>query len=175
MRGWIVIGILIALIGWSSAGFIQSQSLDEKLSNEDRGIAKGQAPDFTLLTLQNETVSLSEFKGKPVIINFWATWCPPCRAEMPHMQRLYKENDVVILAVNVTSSESHVSDVENFVQELGLSFPVLLDEQGEIGALYQVRPLPTSIFVDREGFIHKRHVGPMNVEMMERVFEEFPM
>ena len=173
MRGWIVIGILIALIGWSSVDFIQSQSLeDEKLRKKDRGTAEGQAPDFTLLTLQNETVSLSEFIGKPVIINFWATWCPPCRAEMPHMERLYQENDVVILAVNVTSSESHINDVKNFVQELGLSFSVLLDEQSEIGSLYQIRPLPTSIFVDREGFIHRKHIGPMNVEMMERVLEE---
>ena len=123
------------------------------------------APDFTLDTLQGEKVTLSDLRGKIVLINLWATWCPPCRAEMPALEKsyeLYKDSGVVILGVNLTNQDSE-KDVSRFVEEFGLTFPILLDRDGNVSALYQLMGLPTTYFVNREGIIRTVVVGgPMS-------------
>lgn len=128
------------------------------------------APDFELTTLNGEKVILSDYQGKKVILNFWATWCPPCKAEMPHMQKFYekyKDQGVEILAVNLTSQDKGVDKVKAFVEENGLTFPILLDEEGVVGQNYQIATIPTSYMIDTEGNIVKKVVGPMDEEMME--------
>ena len=123
------------------------------------------APDFMLDTLQGEQVKLSNLRGKIVVVNFWTTWCPPCRAETPALETAYesyKDADVVILGVNLTDQDS-LKDVESFVQEFGLTYPILLDRDGAVGLLYQLNGLPTTFFISREGIIRTVVVGgPMS-------------
>lgn len=110
--------------------------------------------------------------GKKVILNFWATWCPPCKAEMPHMQEFYvdqKGNKVEILAVNLTTAEKDSNNIGKFVNDYGLTFPILLDSNGEIGETYQAFSIPTSYIIDTKGIIRKKIVGPMDKEMMSEL------
>lgn len=111
------------------------------------------APDLTLPTLAGETVSLSDLRGKAVVINFWATWCLPCRTEMPALERTwtaFRNEGLVILAVNLQESPERVAA---FTQELGLTLPVLLDRDGLAFSKYQVQLYPTTFFVGRDGVI----------------------
>lgn len=132
------------------------------------------APDFTLETLDHQPVTLADLRGKVVIINFWASWCAPCRLEMPALQQAYEAyqgKGVVILAVNLTAQDA-IAEAEKFVQELGLTFPILLDEVGEVSEAYQVLGLPTTIFVNREGDIARTHLGPMTETQIEQFVTE---
>jgi thiol-disulfide isomerase/thioredoxin len=138
------------------------------------GVGKGVvAPDFTLETLDGGSLSLSSFRGKVVLINFWASWCSPCRSEMPELQQAYVElgDDFVILAVNQTKADD-VDDVRNFVAEQRLGFPILLDKDGAISDAYRASALPTSVFVDREGIIYMVQVGSMTKAFVESVVGE---
>jgi cytochrome c biogenesis protein CcmG, thiol:disulfide interchange protein DsbE len=129
------------------------------------------APDFLLKDPQGETLQLAELAGQPVLVNLWASWCPPCRAEMPTMQRVYEEyqdQGFVILAVNATNQDS-LNAASNFVESLGLTFPILLDPSGEVSAAYEVRALPTSFFIDREGIIREVVVGGPMSEALLRI------
>ena len=127
------------------------------------------APDFTLQTVDGETVTLADLRGRAVLVNVWASWCAPCRAEMPAMQRVYdeyKDQGLVVLAVNSTVQDS-LANVQSFAAELGLTFPILLDTDGTATALYQVRALPYSFFIGRDGVI--REVvpgGPMSEALL---------
>jgi peroxiredoxin len=112
------------------------------------------APDFTLDALDGGEVALSKLRGKIVVINFWATWCLPCRAETPALENAfdqYKDSDVMILGVNLTNQDS-ISEVESFVQEFGLTYPILLDRDGSVSnSLYQIRGLPTHVLCQPQG------------------------
>ena len=128
------------------------------------------APDFTLETLDGETITLSDLRGKAILLNFWASWCPPCRAEMPAFQQAYtdyKDQDFVILAVNATLQDN-LADINNFSSEFGLNFPILLDTAGEANRLYQVQSLPTSFFIDKEGIITEVVIGGPIAEALIR-------
>ena len=120
------------------------------------------APDFTLQNLDGDKVSLSDYKGKKVFLNFWATWCPPCKAEMPDMQEVYEEtknNDIVILAVNIGDSQK---DVKQFIDERGFEFPVLLDLDQQVAKVYDITAIPTSYFIDKNGAIINSIRGAMS-------------
>jgi peroxiredoxin len=133
------------------------------------------APDFELTTLGGETIRLSDYKGKKVILNFWATWCPPCKAEMPHMQSFYEKNKdsgIEIVAVNLTSADKGKTEIENFIIEYGLTFKVPLDTKGSIGTQYQAFSIPTSYIIDTKGIITKKIVGPMDEDMMVSIMNE---
>lgn len=128
------------------------------------------APDFTLETPEGETITLSALQGKAVLLNFWATWCPPCRAEMPAFQQAYSTyatEDFVIIAVNATLQDN-LDDVASFREEYGLSFPIALDHNGEVNQRYQIRSLPTSFFIDREGVIQEVVIGGPIAEALIR-------
>ena len=138
-----------------------------KVTSLDEGTA---APDFELSTMTGEKVRLSDYHGKKVILNFWATWCPPCKAEMPHMESFYKANKnsgITILAVNLTSVDKGKDAVQNFINSNGLTFPILLDETGMIGTKYQAFTIPTSYIIDTKGIIQKKVVGPMDENTMK--------
>jgi len=118
-----------------------------------------QAVDFSLEDLAGGETALSSFTGKVIFLNFWATWCGPCRAEIPSMEQLYvelRDEGFTILAVN---SQEAVNQVSNFVKETGMSFPVLLDGTGRVGAAYSVRAIPTTYIIDPQGAIRGRMVG----------------
>ncbi|MGY0692703.1 peroxiredoxin family protein [Virgibacillus sp. FSP13] len=153
-----------------SGGIITSppkENGDEVRESDSVGIAKGEfAPDFELKTLDGETVRLSDYKGERVLVNFWATWCPPCRAEIPDLQKLYDKKDVTILAVNLTESEKSEGDVKNFVEEFEMTFPVLKDTNSKVSTTYQVRAYPTSYMIDSNGRIQFIAMGAMNYDLM---------
>lgn len=118
------------------------------------------APDFTFPDIHGKAVSLSQFRGKVVFLNIWATWCGPCRIEMPDMEKLwqkFKKQDFVILAVSIDRQGKSV--VMPFMRELGLTFPVLLDPEGAIQRTYEVNALPSSLIIDKTGFITTRVAG----------------
>jgi peroxiredoxin len=151
------------------AAKLAEESMD--LSNAEQGLAKGdQAPDFELTTLAGEKVKLSDYKGQKVILNFWATWCPPCKAEMPHMQKYYEKNadkeNVEILAVNLTSMDEGRNAVQEFVDGYELTFPIPMDIDGDIGGEYRAFTIPTTYMIDTKGKIQHKILGPMNEEMM---------
>jgi peroxiredoxin len=133
------------------------------------------APAFTLERLGGEQISLAELRGKVVVINLWASWCPPCRAEMPAIQRLYAANrgrGLEVLAINTTYQDSQAA-AESFVREYGLTFPVLLDRTGEVSRLYHLRALPSTYFVDREGVIRQVIIGgPMSAATLETAVQD---
>ncbi|MFQ5856778.1 MAG: TlpA family protein disulfide reductase [Anaerolineae bacterium] len=131
------------------------------------------APDFTLKNLEGEKISLSDFEGQPVLINFWATWCAPCRIEMPaieNMYQKYKDDGFVVLAADV---EESITVVRSFVDSMGLTFPILLDYKGDIARRdYRIRGYPTSYFVGRDGKIVAAHRGMMSEQVMRRYMEQ---
>ncbi len=123
------------------------------------------APDFTLDRMDGEPIRLSELRGQPVLINLWASWCPPCRAEMPALDavyRKYRAAGLVVLGVNSTFQDTE-ADARSFVKNLGLTFPILFDRDGAISQRYKLQGLPTSYFVGRDGVIRDIVIGgPMN-------------
>lgn len=128
------------------------------------------APEFKLETLEGQTVSLQDFRGKNVVLNFWATWCPPCRSEMPDMQQLSEErSDVVVLAVNLQEARDPVS---SFITKYGLRFPVLFDRTGEVSQAFKVSSLPTSFFIDKNGNIASFNVGALNRSAMAKRLDD---
>lgn len=119
------------------------------------------APDFSLQTLDGQTVTLSDLRGQAVMINLWASWCPPCWQEMPellHVYETHRDQGLAVLAVNTTFQDDQ-ADVRAFVENFGLTFPVLLDGTGSVSQRYQLRALPTTFFVDRRGVIQEVVVG----------------
>lgn len=133
------------------------------------------APDFSLQTLDGELVTLSEFRGQPVLVNMWASWCTPCKYEMPAIQGVYEEyrdQGFTVLAVNLTKKDV-LSSVKSFVEEHGLTFPILLDQDGRVEEAYQLRGLPTSFFIDRDGIIQSVVIGgPMSEEVVRERVEQ---
>jgi thiol-disulfide isomerase/thioredoxin len=129
------------------------------------------AYDFQLEDMDGNTVQLSDYRGKKVFLNFWASWCPPCRVEMPHLQEFHEEQDeVVVLGVNVISSESDPENVPAFIDEFGLTFTNVY-APSEITDLYRVESLPTSYFIGSDGVIYERVVGPVTKDILETKFE----
>ena len=133
------------------------------------------APDFELNTPTGETVRLSDLRGQAVLINLWATWCPPCRAEMKSIEKVYnqyKDQGFEVLAVNMTYQDDPFA-IMPFVNEQELTFPILLDETGETANAYQLRSLPSSFFIDRNGIINEVVIGgPMAEALLRTRVEE---
>jgi cytochrome c biogenesis protein CcmG, thiol:disulfide interchange protein DsbE len=132
------------------------------------------APSFRLDSPDGTSYSLSELKGQAVLVNLWATWCPPCRAEMPTIERLYqeyKQQGFNVLAINMTYQDDPLAVVP-FSKEFGLTFPILLEETGDTSAAYQLRSLPSSYFVDRDGVISSVIIGgPMSEALLRTNIE----
>ena len=133
------------------------------------------APDFDLKTPAGESIKLSELRGQAVLVNLWATWCPPCRDEMQSIEKIYQEykgEGFTVLAVNMTYQDDPFAVVP-FVDEQGLTFPILLDETGETAEAYQLRSLPSSYFIGRDGIINEVVIGgPMSEALLRTRIEE---
>ena len=119
------------------------------------------APDFSLAIGDGEQITLADFRGTAVVLNFWATWCGPCRAEMPAFERIWKERGghVQFIGVNVQESAAQVSA---FADELGISYPLPLDPNAAIARIYRVRAFPTTLFIDEQGVIQEMILGQVN-------------
>jgi cytochrome c biogenesis protein CcmG, thiol:disulfide interchange protein DsbE len=164
--------ILIAGASWVVLSANKTSAPAGKISAPQAGFI---APDFTLKTPDGEEYTLSELKGKAVLVNLWATWCPPCRAEMPVIEKMYqeyKDQGFVVLAMDMTYQDNPL-DVVPFAQENGLTFPILLEETGDVGAAYQLRSLPSSFFINRAGIIQEVVIGgPMSEALLRTRIEE---
>lgn len=159
LGGMLLIGLLV-YAGWN----IYSVQKSPKEGTEE-GM---KAPDFTLDTLSGKSISLSDYKGKKVLLNFWATWCKPCRMEMPDMQELQKEYpDIAVAAVNFTSSEKNIQAVKSFADHYQLTFPILIDKSG-INGDFNVLSYPTTYILDEKGTIQHIRVGTMTKKRNER-------
>lgn len=193
MKKGILIVIIIGMLGWAIFDFISSSRentaegnitsnsgitslpLDDSNANSDEvvvesdeiGLERGKiAPDFEVTTLNGEQAKLSDFRGGRVMLNFWATWCPPCRAEMPDMQEVYDEEDITILAVNMTETESNEDVIVEFVDDFELTFPILMDERSDVMNAYKIQAYPTTYMIDSHGRIQFVALGAMNYEQM---------
>jgi peroxiredoxin len=131
------------------------------------GIELGQlAPDFALSDLGGTPIRLGDLRGQVVVVNFWATWCPPCRVEAPALQaasQRYAQQGVIFLGVD---QREDAATVQQFAAEFGLTYPLLLDTDGAVAAMYQVLGIPTTVFVDAQGVVAARHVGPLTEEQI---------
>lgn len=149
--------LVIILLSVLTSGLVMTGCI----STSTQGVEVGNiAPDFQLQSLAGQTVSLGNLQDKPVLINFWATWCPPCRGEMPYLQEIYEEwsgKGLVVLAINIGESSS---TAEEFMQSNGLSFTVLLDTKRNVAETYNISGIPTTFFIDKDGIIQDKVIGP---------------
>ncbi len=165
----LAVGTILAMTIFSSR-----QNPQQSLVGSSLVIGKS-APGFMLATLDGTEVSLSQFRGHPVLINFWASWCVPCRKEMPELVRSYeahKAEGFVLLGLNLTYMDT-VPDVQAFVKEFNVTFPVLLDKDGTVAErLYGVQGIPTSIFANRDGVVVRIQIGPMTGQQIDQYVGE---
>jgi len=159
----LAVGLAIILAGvW----LLQGEALRDLAAGLGRGPGGPRvgapAPDFTLQGLDGNQVRLADLRGQKVVVNFWATWCPPCRSEMPDLDRVARESrgeGVVVLAVDQMESPD---TVRGYLRELSLGLDPVLDEHGDVAQLYRVNALPTSFFIDASGVVREVHVGPLS-------------
>ena len=171
----ITLYILLLIAG---ASWIELSAIPIGVASNDHTIAPQAgfaAPDFTLKSADGRNYSLSELKGQAILLNLWATWCPPCRAEMPTIEKMYqeyKDQGLVVIAINMTYQDDP-SSVVPFAQEYGLTFPILLDETGIVASAYQLRSLPSSFFINRKGIIQEVVIGgPMSEALLRTRIEK---
>ncbi|MEG0951401.1 MAG: TlpA disulfide reductase family protein, partial [Niameybacter sp.] len=138
-----------------------------------------QAPDFTLTDQYGNTHTLSAYKGKTVFLNFWATWCPPCKEEMPDIEALYKDyglnaEDVVVLGVAFPNmgDEKSKEEVIQFLEDEGYTFPVVMDEEGALAYYYGISAFPTTFLINPDGTVEGYLRGMMSREMMDEVISK---
>ena len=166
--------VFLLAAAWTFASRVDPEEFTggERPPNPRKGFS---APDFTLTTLDGSEVTLSALRGQAVVVNFWASWCLPCRVEMPAIEqvhRAYEDLGLVILAVNMTSGDSR-QDAAAFVEEYGLTFSIPLDLDGSVSSRYEVRGLPTTYFIDTEGVIQEVVVGgPMSEALVQSKVED---
>ncbi len=164
-----LVSVLIGLVIWQFVNEPEAQFSTEEPADSSRAIV---ATDFTLPGLNGEDFTLSQTRGKMTIINFWASWCGPCKMEAPHLQEFYEEyrDKVEIVAVNITAKDKP-KDAAAFAEEYGFTFPVLLDETGEVSTMYGAFAIPTTIFLNEKGEIIHEYAGPMEKQFMVDLLE----
>jgi len=129
------------------------------------------APDFALPTAKGQTVRLSDYRGQVVLVNLWATWCPPCRMELPELVAAfnrYRDRGFTILAVNQGEGRD---EVQAFAGEYGMAFPVLLDPEGRVLSLYPTRGIPASFLIDRQGVVRQIVIGALDGDQLAQLVE----
>ncbi len=158
----LIILALVLLLAGCSAG------------SESTGTQVGErAPDFQLQSLNGQTISLSDLRGEPVLLNFWATWCGPCVSEMPHLEQIYQEwsnKGLVLWTIDIGESSSQA---QGFMQYYNLSLPVLLDTQQRVAQKYSIMGIPSTFFIDKDGIIQGKKVGAfLSEEEIEQYLRE---
>jgi len=168
----LAVGAIIVGLVWffdRPAGFGSSQAITLTASASGPAPRMDQpAPEFQVKTLDGTTVNLSDYRGQPVWVSFWATWCPPCRAENPDIQEVYEKyqsEGLVILALSIGES---TDTVQGYVQRTGLTYTIGLDQNTEIAARYRIVGIPTHFFVDRDGVLREWRIGSMSKKTMEK-------
>lgn len=176
----VVVLIAIALTNFMKSKIADDEKIDTSSTqvsstvDNESGLKVGQnAPDFTLKTLDGKKAKLSDYRGKKVILNFWASWCSPCKAEIPHMEKYYKksakDDNVEILAVNLTKSDKDEDYIKDFAKSYDMTYPVLLDTEGEQQEQYEIVTIPTTYIIDTKGKIQNTISGPMDQKKMSDI------
>ncbi len=180
----LIIGIIAAVIAFTAVYFLYdklsgeyTQSglntiITENSSNESTSCETVQdytAPNFTVYDKSGNEVKLSDYKGKPVVLNFWATWCPYCVEEMPHFEKLYKEHDDIQFIMLNAMEETSVAD--KFIREKGYTFPVLFDTTGDACEKYGASSLPVTFFIDKNGDLVTYGMGMLSEENLRKGIE----
>ena len=152
-----------------------SEKVEQPKKEEEKKVA---APDFTLYDQYGNKHSLSEYKGKTVFLNFWATWCPPCRGEMPDIEEVYKEydenkDDVIILGVASpdTPREGSKEEIADFLEQKGYTFPVVFGEKDSMLYKYSISSFPSTFIIDKEGYVKQYARGAMSKSTMKKLIE----
>ncbi|MBR6676296.1 MAG: TlpA family protein disulfide reductase [Clostridia bacterium] len=151
----------------------ENDSMDS--STQDADNEEIYAPDITVYTLDGEAVKLSDLRSKPVVLNFWATWCPPCKAELPHFEKLSVEyrGEVEFMMVNLTDGTRDTEElVRSFIESEGYTFPVYCDTEMQAYYLYGVNSIPVTFFIDARGRIQNAYTGAMSEEQLRGYIEE---
>jgi cytochrome c biogenesis protein CcmG/thiol:disulfide interchange protein DsbE len=164
LAGGLLLGLgLAAFVFLSPGGFTGAGS-------QPAPVTGSLAPDFKLADLKGGELALSQMRGKMVIINFWATWCPPCKEEMPLLQAFAKQHlaDTILLGVNY---DEEAPTVQRFADENHLTFPILLDPGGKISDLYRVRAYPSTFFIDITGKVSAYHIGILSNDLINMYYK----
>jgi peroxiredoxin len=170
LAGGLVLGVIMAMmtVAWNSPSST-SQASESGLISITEPASTGQlAPDFSASTPDGKTLSLADLAGSAVALNFWATWCAPCQSEMPELQSTadrYAAQGLIVLGVDASESADQVKD---YMAELRLTFPTVIDPDGRIANQYGVYAFPTTIWIDEKGAIRARHLGPLTREDIDR-------
>lgn len=144
---------------------------DQGITGADDSPEKIPAPDFTVLDYDGNEVKLSDYFGRPIVLNFWASWCPPCKAEMPHFNKVFLEtkDDVQFLMVNLTDGQREtVSKAKDYIESNELEFPVLFDTKSSAGSIYQISSIPTTLFIDSNGYVVTGYRGMIDEATLRR-------
>lgn len=151
----------------------------ETLTGQAMGEVNRPAPDFTAPELRGGTIELSQYRGKVVVLNFWGTWCEPCKRELPALQQAYEQfsdQGLMVIGVNLTDDEQvngqTIADVAAFLAQYGVTYPIALDTEGTITEAYRVFPLPTSFFITPDGQIRYVHIGELTLDDITARFTE---
>jgi peroxiredoxin len=165
---WVILIIGIALLG---GGWIAYSQEPAEVTFDAAGLTEAPvagylAPAFTLTSTQGEDISLADYQGKPVVLNFWATWCPPCRAEIPHFQDAAIKYNGLATIVGVDQGEP-LSLVTDFAAQFAITYPLLLDPDNDVNRQYRVRALPTTVFIDANGVVREVFTGIINGAVLE--------
>lgn len=151
---------------------LKDYTMQEELPSPEPTDERVQIPDFDITFLNGDSASFSDYYGKKIILNFWATWCGPCVGEMPAFQRLAEEypDDLVILAVNCSEDQS---TVDKFIRENNYTFPIVMDEEGYIQSMFGgITSIPLTAIIDEEGYIVTNHLGASDADTMYEVYKE---
>lgn len=162
--------LTVAVVGYNQLTKIAAQKdVDSSQSSKTAAI------DFTVQDKNGKNVSLSDYKGKPVVLNFWASWCPPCKAEMPDYESMYKQysqQGVAFMMVDLTDGQRETADLaKQFLEDNKYTFPAYFDIGTKAANAYGVSSIPTSLFIDKEGNIVSRHTGMMDAAAMKKNIE----
>lgn len=161
---WLTIGLAVVLATWGTYGPLGPAVAGESGTATAPARMGALAPNFSVPSLQqDEPLRLEDFRGKPVLINFWATWCPPCRTEMPEFQRFHEQvvGGAVVLGIDLQEDPATVAA---FLRQHGITYRIGLDTDGRMNSAYGVTGLPTTVFVDAAGFVRDRVVGPLTYD-----------
>jgi cytochrome c biogenesis protein CcmG, thiol:disulfide interchange protein DsbE len=169
-RRWTLLILLVLILGsaWTWHNRVPAGSAASTTERPAAPAIGYPAPDFTLATSGGEEFTLSSLRGTPVVLNFWATWCPPCRAELPELKAASEHYAGQVAVIGVNQAEP-AATVARSASELGLSFPIPLDQSGRVSRRYGVRSLPTTFFIDRDGIIRQIQNGPLTEAVLAQL------
>jgi peroxiredoxin len=158
-----ILGIVIAVVITSIVLIEQKRPEKVVFEDSDTGLSIGKtAPNFELDDISGKKVQLNDFRGKPILLNFWASWCAPCRIEMPEFQEIYDTNqELVIIGVNLQEDRENIV---KFTDKFAITFPILLDPDSEVKSMYNIFTQPVTYFIDGNGKIIDKKFGPLTIE-----------